>query len=272
MLKFLSAFFTSTSIVAEIADFSIWLKRAGSSSWTVTSPGAAARARAGLPVPIFQCRRRMMPTESTTIKLTQRKARGMLPSSTAEKIAMGIVWVRPGMLPASMSVAPNSPSARAKARTVPASTPGAAIGNSTLRKTRPSEAPNVRAASRSLGFTCSKAPSAVRYISGKATTVAAITVAGQEKTMVMPISDSARPMKLCRPKTSNRKKPTTVGGRTSGSVSRPSIQTRKRPSMPNICLAAYSPRKKVAMVAAQVVASEMNSGDMSKDAITVPLL
>jgi hypothetical protein len=42
--------------------------------------------------------------------------------------------------------------------------------------------------------------------------------------------------------------------------------------MPNICLAAYSPRKKVAMVAAQVVASEMNSGDMSKDAITVPLL
>ena len=49
----------------------------------------------------------------------------------------------------------------------------------------------IRAASSSVGFTCSKAPRAVRYISGKATAVAAITVAGQEKTMVMPICSSA---------------------------------------------------------------------------------
>ena len=54
--------------------------------------------------------------------------------------------MRPGMSPASMSVAPNSPSARAKERIVPASSPGAASGTTMRRKTRHSEAPSVRAA------------------------------------------------------------------------------------------------------------------------------
>ena len=46
----------------------------------------------------------------------------------------------------------------------------------------------------------------------------------REKTMVMPICCSAWPMKLRRPRSRSSKKPTTVGGRTRGSVNRPSIQ------------------------------------------------
>ncbi len=84
-----------------------------------------------------------------------------------------------------------------------------------------------------------------------------MTVAGQEKTMVMPICCSAWPMKLRRPRSRSSKKPTTVGGRTRGSVNRPSIQARRLPRTPYISLAAAIPRKNVAMVAAHVVASEI---------------
>jgi len=64
---------------------------------------------------------------------------------------------------------------------------------------------------------------------------------------------------------SSRKKPTTVGGRTRGSVSIPSIQARRLPCICTITLAANIPRKKVAIVAAHVVASEMYSGDGSME-------
>ena len=135
--------------------------------------------------------------------------------------------VRPGILPASINVAPNSPSARAKARTVPAITPGPASGKSTRRKTAHSLAPSVRAACRSEGFTWSNAPSVVRYIRGNAITVAAITVAGHENAIESPTCSRARPMKLRLPKISRRKKPTTVGGSTKGRVRSPSIHALK---------------------------------------------
>ena len=93
----------------------------------------------------------------------------------------GIVAVLPGILPASISVAPNSPSARANERIVPASTPGHASGSATARNTRHSEAPSVRAASRNRESTCSSAARAVRYISGNATTAAAITVPAMKR-------------------------------------------------------------------------------------------
>ena len=199
---------------------------------------------------------------------TQIMATRISPLSAAEKMAMGMVWVRPGMLPASMSVAPNSPSARANASTVPAITPGPARGKSTLRKTLHSPAPSVRAAARRLGFTCSNAPNVVRYMSGNATTVAAMTVAGQENATVMPMCCSACPIQLLRPNIRSRKNPTTVGGRTSGSVSRPSTHARTAPRMPYIIFAASMPMKKVAAVAAQVVATEMISGDGSTGRVT----
>ena len=47
--------------------------------------------------------------------------------------ASGSVWVRPGRLPATTSVAPNSPSPRAKWSAAPAATEGAASGTTTRR-------------------------------------------------------------------------------------------------------------------------------------------
>jgi hypothetical protein len=64
-------------------------------------------------------------------------------------------------------------------------------------------------------------------------------------------------MKLRRPRSRRRKKPTTVGGRTRGKVRKPSTQARRLPRTPYMIQAAKSPRKKVAIVAAHVVASEI---------------
>src|SRR5699024_2379192 len=50
----------------------------------------------------------------TMMVMTQVQARAMFPDCNAVYIAVGIVCVRPGILPATMSVAPNSPIARAK--------------------------------------------------------------------------------------------------------------------------------------------------------------
>ena len=70
--------------------------------------------------------------------------------------------------------------------------------------------------------TCSKAPRVVMYISGNAITAAAITVAGQEKTM--DVWNSARNLPPNRvPMNSNKPNPTTVGGNTRGRMNIPSI-------------------------------------------------
>ena len=55
------------------------------------------------------------------------------------------VAVRPGMKPATMIVAPNSPSARAKASTAPAVSPRAASGSVIVQNARQGPAPRVRA-------------------------------------------------------------------------------------------------------------------------------
>src|SRR6185295_17695927 len=55
--------------------------------------------------------------------------------SSARYTASGSVCVRPGKLPAKVIVAPNSPSARAQASTVPATSDGATSGSVTRRKT-----------------------------------------------------------------------------------------------------------------------------------------
>src|SRR5512140_1474955 len=103
----------------------------------------------------------------------------------AKYMAIGIVAVLPGILPASISVAPNSPMQRASERTVAAATPGHANGKVTVQNTRHSDAPSVRAASSKLGSTCSKAPRAVIYMMGNAITEAEMTVAGHEKMTVV---------------------------------------------------------------------------------------
>ena len=76
---------------------------------------------------------------------THSSASPILPAWAAKKIAIAMVWVLPGILPASIKVAPNSPKALANARTVPAITPGQAKGSNTCQNTLHSEAPKVRA-------------------------------------------------------------------------------------------------------------------------------
>lgn len=135
---------------------------------------------------------------------------------------METVCVRWGMLPASIIVAPNSPSARAKARIVPAITLGIEFGNVTRKKSSVSDIPSVRPAFRRFSSICSNAPLEVRYIKGKETTVDAITAPVHEKMTDAPILSSSWPIMLFLPNIMRRKKPTTVGGSTSGRVNRPS--------------------------------------------------
>ena len=60
-------------------------------------------------------------------------------------MATGSVRVTPGMLPAIMIVAPNSPIARAKPRTAPAASAGYASGSVIEKNTRSGDAPSVAA-------------------------------------------------------------------------------------------------------------------------------
>ena len=98
------------------------------------------------------------------------------------------------MLPATISVAPNSPSARAKASSTPASTPRQAIGSVTRKNSAHSPRPSTRAARSSCGSTPSKAARADFITSGNATIVAAITAPCQVKIRLMPkLSHSQAP-------------------------------------------------------------------------------
>ena len=103
-------------------------------------------------------------------------------------MASGTVVVFPGMFPASISVAPNSPSARAKARTRPATMPFRASGSVTSSAVRHSERPSVYAAFSSSRSTDSMAARAVRTSSGRAITVAAITAAYQVNATLQPVA------------------------------------------------------------------------------------
>src|SRR5699024_741895 len=78
-----------------------------------------------------------------TMIATQNVANCVSPDSTAKYIAKGIVSVTFGINPANISVAPNSPSARANVNTIPASKPGHASGNDIVQNTRHFEAPIV---------------------------------------------------------------------------------------------------------------------------------
>ena len=70
-----------------------------------------------------------------------------LPGFAVGAIAIGIVRVEPAKLPAKVIVAPNSPSARAQHRTVPASSEGRTSGSVTVQNVRKRDAPSVAAAS-----------------------------------------------------------------------------------------------------------------------------
>ena len=118
-----------------------------------------------------------MLSDRRTIIITNSRASSMSPLSVAKKIAIGIVWVFPGILPASIKVAPNSPRARAYDNNNPDIRPGLAKGSMIRQKSSISEAPRVLALDIRLKSICWNAPNDVLYIKGKATTIAAITAA-----------------------------------------------------------------------------------------------
>ncbi|MNR16796.1 hypothetical protein D3C85_1334230 [compost metagenome] len=97
-----------------------------------------------------------------------------------------MVRVSPGMLDTKVMVAPNSPSERANASTVPTIIPGSVRGSVMVKNTRQRPAPKVRAACSSLMSTPSSARRMARTISGNDITAAAITAPRQLKANVRP--------------------------------------------------------------------------------------
>ena len=166
-------------------------------------------------------------------------------------------------MPASIKVAPNSPNARVKDRIVPAKIPGHAKGNIIFQKSRHSDAPNVRPALNKFVSICSKAPKAVLYIKGNATTVAVMTVAGHEKIILMFIWDNICPTGPFFPKSNSNKNPTTVGGNTKGDINIPSMMGFAFPRYCSIHFAVVIPRKKVIIVAVVAVLKDIHRGEKS---------
>ena len=125
--------------------------------------------------------------------------------------------------------------------------------------------PRVRAAAMRFGSTCSNAPLAERYMSGKDITTAASTVAVQEKAIFTPkYCKKKMPIGRFTPNRYKRKKPATVGGSTSGSVSTPSRRIFIRSFfMLTTHQAARIPRKKVSTMETLAVFMEIRIGDQS---------
>ena len=114
-----------------------------------------------------------------------------------------------------------------------------------------------------LGSRLSNAPSAPRYISGKATTTAAITVAGQLKMSGKPMSMNHWPTGVLLPNANSSKKPQTVGGSTIGMVKMVSKRLRNFGVRCRQKYAAAKPKMKMNTMAVNVVRSVTHNGDQS---------
>ena len=142
-------------------------------------------------------------------------------------MASGKVWVSPGMAPAKVTVAPNSPKARANPSSPAATRPGAARGRVTRANTARGGAPSTAAASSSPRSTPSIASRKGRTTSGRAMMVAASAAPVQWKARETPkASWSARPIGPLTPKRLSRINPVTTGGRTSGMLTAASMIQR----------------------------------------------
>lgn len=134
------------------------------------------------------------------------------------------VSVRPGMKPATMMVAPNSPMERAKASRMPAMMPRLARGRVIFRNTWNRLPPRERAAASRWAGTSSKAVRRERTRRGKAMTARARTTAFQVKMTSMPKVESHEPMNPVFPKSLRRMRPVATGGMTRGSMARVSAR------------------------------------------------
>ncbi len=138
-----------------------------------------------------------------------------------------MVRVSPGMLPAIISVAPNSPSARENPSRAPASRLRPASGSVIVRNTRAGEAPSVAATSSYRRGTCSKPARAARTTSGNPITAIAMTTAFHVNTTRKPIASRAWPRALRGDRTRSRSTPVATGGSTRGSAT--SVSSSVRP-------------------------------------------
>src|SRR5471032_1733980 len=143
--------------------------------------------------------------QTTEVMITSRLALSSCPACTASYTAIDSVCVLPGMLPATISVAPNSPIARANASKAPASTPRQASGRVTRKNTPIGAMPSTRAACSNCRSTVSNAVRADFNISGSDTTAAAITAACHVKIRLMPKTrNSHAPSQPLWPRTTSR--------------------------------------------------------------------
>ena len=166
-----------------------------------------------------------------------------------------------GIFPASIEVAPYSPIALAKVRIVPDAMPGPADGMTTFQNIFISDMPSVLPAYTRFTSICSKAALALRYISGKAITVAAIIHPNQDcTTFMLKVSYRKLPRGLRLLNRISRKKPATVGGSTSGSVRMPSSTDFAAGPRLITLLAANIPKKNEMAVATAPVFREIHSG------------
>ena len=163
-----------------------------------------------------------------------------------------------------MLVAPYSPSARAKESTVPARMPCRQAGIRMRQKIYRLDSPSVCPAWASVSSKLSKAPRAVRYIRGKATTTVAKMADHQVMTSFVPNSDSTScPTGRRGPSTRSSRYPTTVGGSTRGRVritSRTPLTSRGSRA---IAKAAQMPRKKRITVDMPAIRREFHRGNQS---------
>jgi hypothetical protein len=109
-------------------------------------------------------------------------------------MASGVVCVRPGMLPATISVMPKSPRARQNASTVPAMTAREASGSVMDQNTLHWDRPSVSAACSSLLSTASKPACAALMKSALDPTHAASTAARHVKASSIPAASRTRPI------------------------------------------------------------------------------
>ena len=106
----------------------------------------------------------------------------------------------------------------------------------------------------------SNAPRAVRYTSGKLTTMAEMTAASHVKTIVMPCAMSQRPTAVDCPNSMSSKKPQTVGGSTMGMVNTESRTPLRRLDVPMTRHAANNPNAKEMASARPLVLSDTQNG------------
>ena len=110
-----------------------------------------------------------------------------------------MVWVTPGMLPARMMVAPNSPRLRANMSVMPANTALPESGRVTVKKASQPLAPRVRAARQKAGSMDSMPRRIERTSRGKPTTEEAMMAPVRVKITWMSYSMSQEPRKPRRP-------------------------------------------------------------------------